>query len=357
MDWLFRSGFDATATVALWSMAGVLATTVVLFAYTMGLRLATIAASRNRKRFVARWREVFAGSALSAGDAWRRPLPRVRARDRIDLLEEWNRIRASVEGSAADNLIVLANRAGIPAIATRLFAKRRIRSRILATQTLGHLHDREHRDAIRELVDHENTALSITAAVALVGVDPDYAVQQLVPLIETRRDWPKTRVSVFLRMAGSERVSEPMYRAIRSADSGGRTYLLQFAQLMESSVLDAMVQDLVHGSNDPRVLNAALKLVSGIRDVPRIAALTRHETWYVRMQAAKALGRLGQQEHLPLLEDLLRDREWWVRYRSAQALAVLPFLGPNRLRQIQRRQTDPYAADILQQVCAEAGLA
>jgi len=75
------------------------------------------------------------------------------------------------------------------------------------------------------------------------------------------------------------------------------------------------------------------------------------------MQAANVLGRIGQQEHVSLLEALLDDREWWVRYRAAQAITRLPFLGPNRLRRIRLRQADRYATDILQQAFAEAGLA
>ena len=75
------------------------------------------------------------------------------------------------------------------------------------------------------------------------------------------------------------------------------------------------------------------------------------------MQSAKVLGRLGEREHVGLLESLLQDREWWVRYRAAQALVGLPFLGPNALREIQRRQTDRYAVDILDQAFAEVGIA
>ena len=357
MEWLFRSEFSIETTIALWSIVAVLVTTVVLFMYTMALRFATIDGARRRRRLVMDWREVFATAILDREGACEQPLPRIHRHHQLDLLEEWNRARASVEGSAADNLITLAERTGIRDIASRLLTGRRIKSRILAVQTLGHLRDRTHRDTIRALVNHENTALSITAAVALVDIDPDFAGSVLLPMIETRRDWPKTRVSLFLRMAGSERISEPMYRAIRSADDRGKTYLLQFAQLVEASVLDALIEDLIRGTNDPGVLNAALKLVSGFAGVPRIAALTRHEAWYVRMQAAKVLGRVGQEEHLKLLEALLADREWWVRYRAAQAIASLPFLGPNRLRQIRKRQSDRFATDILQQAYAEVGLA
>ena len=357
MEWLFRSNFDTATTLALWSIAAVLVTTVVLFVYTMGLRAATILASRRRRRFLESWRDVFATSMLSRESAEQGPLPGVRRGDRVDLLEEWNRARSIVDGSAIGNLVALARRTGIPELATQLLAKRRIQSKILAVQTFGHLQDRSQRDTVRELVKHENTALSITAAVSLVEIDPDYGIAVVVPLIEERRDWPKNRVSILLRLAGSERISEPMYRAIRSADARGKTYLLQFARLIESEVLDALVEDLIRTSNDPGVLNAALTLVSGFGGVPRIASLSQHDTWFVRMQAAKVLGRIGQQEHLSLLEALLDDREWWVRYRAAQSIAALPFLGPNQLRQLRRRQTDRFAADILQQAFAEVGIA
>jgi HEAT repeat protein len=323
----------------------------------MALRVTTIAHDRGLRRFISRWRDVFASSMLSNESAKQQVLPEFHNRDRLNLLDEWNRARSMVEGSAADNLIELAQRAGIPKIAQQLFRSHRLRARILALQTLGHLRDRKSYDIIHELLDHENTALSITAAAALVDIDPDRGIAALVPRINLRRDWPKTRVSVLLRQAGSERISEPMFRAIRSEDDEGKTYLLQFARLVEASILDALVSDLLRESRDPGVLNAALKLVSGFAGVPRIAALTRHEVWFVRMQAANVLGRIGQQEHLSLLESLLDDKEWWVRYRAAQAIASLPFLGPNELRRLRGRQSDRFASDILEQAFAEVGLA
>lgn len=335
----------------------VLATTIILFVYTMGLRFATVAGEKQRSRFIAEWRDVFATAIMSESDAKNSSLPPIIRNQHINLLEEWNRARNMVDGSAVDNLIALAIRTGIPDITDELFKKNRLRSRILAVQTFGNLRDTTRYGEIRLLLDDDNTALSITAAAALVEIDPDDAVMAIVPMIEKRRDWPKNRVSIILRVAGSERISEPMYRAIRSADNANKTYLLQFARLVEAGVLDALVEDMIRHSNDPGVLNAALKLVSGFEGVPRIASLTQHETWFVRMQSANVLGRIGQKEHLPILESLLRDREWWVRYRAAQAIASLPFLGPNQLRHIRRRQTDRYASDILQQAFAEVGLA
>lgn len=357
MDWLFRSDFDLATTFALWSIAGAVVTTVILFVYTMGLRFATITAQRRRQRFLEEWRSVFAAALLSRETAQSIHIPALARGDDVYLLEEWNRSYDIVAGGAVDNLIVLARRTRIPDYARRQFERRQLRARMVAIQTLGHLRDIGFRDAIREIVDADHPALSITAAMALVEIDPEVGTEQVILRIADRRDWPRNRVAQVLRVAGSERISEPMYRAIRSADTSGQCYLLQFARLVDSEVLNALVEDLLRSSVDPGVLNAALKLFSGHQGVSRVAQLTKHEAWFVRMQAAKVLGRIGQPEHLPLLEDLLDDREWWVRYRAAQTIAKLPFLGPNQLRQLRRRQTDPYARDMLQQCFAEVGLA
>lgn len=357
MEWLFQSDFDRVTTVALWSIAGVLVTTLILFLYTLGLRAATVIRARSRARFIRDWRIIFVRAMMSENEALNITLPRIRRSNRTDLLEEWNAARSIIEGSAADNIIELARRAGVTKLAARLLRKRRVRPRILAAQTFGNLRDADRYDDLRVLVESSNTALSITAVMALAQIDPDKGIGVFIPMIEKRRDWPRNRVSIALREAGSERISEPMYRAIRSAEDANKAYLLQFAQLVESEVLDALIDDIIRENNDPAVLNAALKLVRGYRGVPRIASLTQHETWYVRMQTAKVLGRMGQEEHLSLLESMLDDREWWVRYRAAQAIASLPFLGPNQLRQMPERQTDRYAADILRQAIAEVGLA
>ena len=92
-------------------------------------------------------------------------------------------------------------------------------------------------------------------------------------------------------------------------------------------------------------------------DTPSAESAVRIGAFADRVVGAVVLGRLGEREHVGLLERLLEDREWWVRYRAAQALVALPFLGPNALRRIQRRQTDRYAVDILDQAFAEVGIA
>jgi HEAT repeat protein len=84
-----------------------------------------------------------------------------------------------------------------------------------------------------------------------------------------------------------------------------------------------------------------------------VRALLAHEDWQVRVQAAKALGRIGDRGDTERLVALLADREWWVRYRAAQALVELPWLTRADLDALHAALDDRYAADMLAQVMAE----
>src|SRR5262249_43356858 len=145
-----------------------------------------------RQDVVARWRQTFAAATLSAAAATDSELPRCAPNEQADLLGEWNSTRASVDGDAVANLIVLAERLGFRSPARKLLRRRKLGVRLLAIQTLGHLRDRTEWSAIAALLDHPNTALSVTAAAALLEIDAVEGLGAVMPLIVRRADWPQT---------------------------------------------------------------------------------------------------------------------------------------------------------------------
>jgi HEAT repeat protein len=178
----------------------------------------------------------------------------------------------------------------------------------------------------------------------------------VIPKLARRRDWPRTHVFRMLQLAGSSLVSEPLYRYIRAASDEDAVYLLQYAEIAEFDVRDAIVGELLDSRREPELIAAALKVATGLAPVARLEELLRHSEWYVRMQAVQLVGRMGRAEHADRLEELLADREWWVRYRAAQALVSLPALDRSGLERIRARLADPYARDSLAQAMAEAGV-
>jgi HEAT repeat protein len=354
---LSPSASDLTVTIAAWTTVAAGAATIVLFGYTLALRRATIVAERRRRVVIDRWRGLFAAGMLSPAYAHSHVLPAYTRQERTDLLEEWNRVRESVEGEAVDNLIVLGKRLRFDSLARRTLRRRRLSTQLAAIQTLGHLRDRTVWRDLVALLEDPNTALSVTAARALVEIDALRAMPHVMPKVVARADWPQGTVSRILKKAGADVVTQPLCNAILTSDAATSVRLLKFAEIARTEKLDDLLEILVRERKEPTVLAAALKVMGSGASLPRIEQLAKHDAWYVRMQAAKVLGRLGQERDLGLLERLLGDDEWWVRYRAAQAIVALPFLGPNRLREIRVRQRDEFAADIMEQAMAEVGLA
>ncbi len=355
-DSLSLPGSDVQTTIAGWTAVAAFATTVTLFCATLALRLATITRARRRAVVVDRWRGVLVAALLSETEARECRLPRARGRDREYVLEEWNGVASTVEGESMANLVVLAERLELGRLARTMLHKRGLGTRLLAIQTLGHLRDRSVSGTLVSLLDHPNTALSATAAQALVQIDARSFMPQLMQRVVERRDWPPASVFRILKTAGPALVTQPLCNAILTSDPETSVRLLRFSELARTETIDQLIELLLRERDEPSVLSAALAAISSQGGIPRLTQLARHEAWFVRVQAAKLLGRVGEERDLPVLEKLLSDPVWWARYRAAQAIVALPFMGPNTLRSIRDAQSDPFAEDMMRQAMAEVGL-
>jgi HEAT repeat protein len=350
-DWQFVSGSSGAVSAALWATIASIAISALMLLYTIELRIQRRWRERRRARVTARWRTVIAAAVAGTDE----PLPPLPRGERAEFLRLWNVTRNMIEGAAADRLIELARRLDLIGFVRDDARLGAFGARLAAIQALGHLRDAESFATVAAMVDDENMLVSITAAEALAEIDPVRAVDVLIPKIAQRREWPRTHVFRLLQKAGSSVVSEPLFRYIRSAGDDDAAYMLQYVEIAEFDVRDAIVEELLRTREDANLLAAALKAASGYGAVPRLFALAEHPAWYVRMQAAKLMGRAGRAEHIAMLEHLLRDPEWWVRYRAARALTAVAALSRETLASVRTRATDPFAQDILDQVMAEAG--
>lgn len=350
-DFPFALGSSASVSAALWMTVASIAASLLLLLYTLELRFRRRLRERRRASVIAHWRAVIADAVTGV------PLPqtqKLRRSERQEFLRLWVYTRSMVEGAAAERLIALARSLGLPELVRRQTANTHVGVRLMAIQAQGFLRDPESFAALAAATDDANALVSVVAAEALVAIDPDRAAARLIPKIPSRRDWPRTHVFKLLQRAGSA-VGEPLYRHIRAATDEDAAYMLQFAEIAEFDVRDALAVELLRSRDAPEVLAAALKVATGHAPVPRIDELLVHPAWYVRMQAAKFLGRMGRTEDSGSLEKLLADKEWWVRYRAAKALVRLPGVTVPDLELIRLRLYDHYARDILDQAIAEAG--
>jgi len=331
--------------------------TMALFTIVLALRAAHMLHDLRLRQLRAIWWPIFAETAASGEVARNLPLPPVRIGQKRMLLREWSRFRSMVLGQATVSMNKLAERLELLPLARRHMKRHSASKRLLALQVVGQMRDVDSWDAIDDILESPNIALSVTAARALTDINADRAIPRVIPLIGRFSRWPRTQIGRILNGAGPEIVSVRLCREIADAPLGAAILLLQFADSAYSGDINAVAQRLLRTRREPALLAAALKAARGGICPERVVDLTRHPVWYVRMHAASLLGRAGKYEDLGALEPLLADREWWVRYRAAQALVASPFLGPNALRRIAARQKDRFARDILQQALAEKRLA
>jgi len=331
--------------------------------------LATIAVLRIRllKR-IARWREATARwSPLLAECTERVPavLPPLARREAEMFLVLWCKAQESLRGEAQQRLRQMARTLGAGPIARRMLALRRRRFRLLALVTLGHLREASVVEHLMDLIPDAPTVVSMTAAQALVRIDPALGVPRVLAATARRRDWALGEVAALLRECEPEHIGPLLSAAIRAemrahADDKpafGLARLLRLHLCAHADAVRAAVLEALDGARDLEPLIAALDALFHPQDADRARRLLAHGEWEVRAAAARALGRLGGPDDFERLRAALGDRSWWVRYRAAQALCSLPQLDAQALSALPGRLTDAFAADMLRHALAERSAA
>ena len=340
---------------------------LLLLVIVLLMRCALLLRERRQQKFRAVWQPILA----NAVDIATSDLPRLAHRDLPDFLLLWNHLQKSLLDESKDHLNQIGIALGIHHAALRLLWHGNLRERLLAIVTLGELHEPAAWDQLLTIAQRESALLSVVAARALVKIDPTQAVPELIPLLMTRADWPASRVAKMLQIAGADVISDPIANAaLKSAlaetaqtgnGDGQRATndparLVRYLELAYNVSALPAARAIAELSHDPEVLAACLRLLNSAEDLPVVRACLSHEDSSVRVQAAAALGRIGEDDDEERLVPLLSDREWWVRYRAAQALARLPHMRTPKLKTIQAAHFDPFARDMLAHVMAEAQL-
>ncbi|MGJ7914319.1 HEAT repeat domain-containing protein [Massilia sp. LXY-6] len=341
-------GADPILAAAFWTGTGALLLTLLLGLQIVRLRISLRARERRQARTLARWRPLL--NAAIVGDSPAQ-LPKLLASERLHFIKLWVHLQSSLRGEAGAALNTIACRLGLDNEARAMLGRRARTERLLAALMLGHLGDRQAWPALLRLAGLDDPTLSLTALWALVRIDPQAAAEYLTPLFIERDDWAMSHVAGILQQAGTP-VAAVLAGMLPRLDARRLPRALRIAEALRVELPAAALAAALASDAVPVTL-AALRIVNTPLLQQAVRGLLAHEDWQVRVQAAKALGRIGERADTARLVALLADREWWVRYRAAQALAELPWLRRAELDDLRASLDDRFAADMLAQVMAE----
>lgn len=339
---------DPILAAAFWTGTGALLLTLMLGLQIVRLRMALRARARRETRVLARWRPLLNAAIVGEAPSTLPPLARA---ERLHFIKLWVHLQASLRGEACAALNDIARRLGLDREAHAMLGRRARTERLLGALLLGHLGERAAWPQLMQLAVADDATLSLTALWALVRIDPRAAADVLTPMFVERGDWAMSHVAGILKQAGKE-VEAVLAALLPQLHAARLPRALRIAEALRIEPPSGLLADAL-GAGDVALVIAALRTVETPGTLPQVRLLLGHADWQVRVQAAKALGRIGAREDVTRLAALLSDREWWVRYRAAQALLDLPWMGAPELEALQASLTDRFAADILAQAMAE----
>lgn len=210
---------------------------------------------------------------------------------------------------------------------------------------------------IQPIIDSlKDGAPIVKMAAARILAHSDYPehIDLILPELASFDGWSMNFLASMLAEMGPEVV--PRLRAEFLNPEGSRRVRIAAAEALRSigalGAADAAAS-VLEDENDPELSAACLKLLAELgtpRHRPILVHLTHSENEIIRLHSMSALGSIGGDEDLQLLEDALVDPSPWVVLQAARAMVQLR--GLERLMAISR--SEHLNAGVVHQVLAEA---
>ena len=337
---------------AFWLGIAVMVVTLLMLAVTLVMRNLSLQRARNRELAVARWRPLVLAQPVDAATA----MPELTETDMSGFIRVWNEVHEPLRGASTPNLARIAGAVGLePRLYPRLHS-RSFHDRVVAVVALGHIRSASSFSHVAGFLDDPSPIMSLCAARALMQIDPQRGVHQLVPRIVQRGDWSQGSIAAILRECAEADVAGPLTDATLRADAATRPRMLRFLAGVSPAAAAPIIRAQLGATDNEEMISTCLQVITNHADLDCVRPLLAHPRWHLRMQAAVTMGRLGVPSDEQRLIELLSDRQWWVRYRAARALVSLAFVGGEHMRAIQQAQSDAFARDIIEQVLAERAI-
>ena len=349
LEVLYNLG-DPIVAFAFWLGLAVGTLAVLMLAVILVMRAYVLRRDRVDAAAVARWRDILVHPTEKG------PIPALARRELTGFLQVWNEVHEPLAGRSTPYLQRVARETHLEGHLRRRITFGGFHTRLTAMVAMGHLRDAADFSLLEGFLDDRNPVVSLCAARALMQIDPNRAVQKVVPQIVRRGDWSQGSIAAILSEAGAEKVSKELSGAALQASVDVAPRLIRFLAGVNADAAAPIIRNALTHSKDERLISTCLQVMTNRNDLDCVRPLLAHPRWHVRMQAAVTLGRLGVAGDDDRLIGILADAQWWVRYRAAQALLKMPFIGSEGLKRIREAQTDHYARDIIQHVLAEQAM-
>ena len=326
---------------------------VLMLVLLVIFRIRFLISRLRRDHIENEWNEVF--RYLRAGEE---PIsyPNLSRGEKYNFLEFWLEHRRLANKRFAGMLDELARRVSLDKTIVNILNPGKMEimgSKVwlqgIALAAIEYVDTEETREALKQMTSSENLFLVVQACTTLAKLrTPGFEKA----IIQTMFRFPADAPEIFARVSqagGSEvlHIMQPFLNRLPHHT------IMNFISLAEQSHDDSLVPVLLYrlrNTKNEEEIAALLRSLSrfeaaGLREA--VLPFLKHPSVYIRIQAIKAIGRLGKESDIELLVPLLSESDWWLRYRAARAICKLYQLDSESIENLRNSLADKFARDIL----------
>lgn len=342
-------------SLTLWAVVVMVVLNVVLVALTLGTKLLRSITERRTKSRLQRLEAALDDSLATGGI---HPyLQRLDERD-TDLLALLMVDYLSVlRGAERERLAGLAEESGLVG---EYFHRLRSRNRwriARAAENLGYFGGPGAVGPLTGLLSHPDETVRAVAARALARIGTPDAAEALAKMLNDPSELTRMRMAENLERIGPL-ATEPLVEALESGDPRAQVLAARILGNLRAAEAGPSLRRAMFGGPlaDVRAQAAlALGRIGNPEDVPALQDAAGDEAWPVRAQTANALGMIGDLSTVSTLQKLSVDSEWWVRLNASRSLANIGPAGERALAEILEGD-DRFARDRAAATLEERGI-
>jgi HEAT repeat protein len=208
---------------------------------------------------------------------------------------------------------------------------------------------------VYEAAESDNVYVAVHACACLTRLKAANYEQEVVTLLFRFPD-QIAYITAELSQAGATEILQLMEPFIDDMPADMATHFLALADFSKDKNLMPLLIRRLAITDEGREIAIIVRNIGRLGDsshLKLIRSFVNHEFDYVRIQALKSVGKLGNEEDVDLILPLLSDKEWWVRYRAARALINLLKQDSDAIQTLLNQLTDKFAKDIITHVFTE----
>lgn len=267
------------------------------------------------------------------------------------------RYLVDLRGTDYDKLIALLQEMKFGRLKTKQLQAKSEWERAYASHFLGTIGYRVSIPELEKRLDDPSQIVAFFAARSILRLGEYNRFSTIINILDQRQDFSTDKMKEILLIYG-EADSKGLIKLLKQTRLSRKIIVDTVSVLTQLNVFDAGEQllHLAEHTYDAEIKIACIKALgelSIIKATNFMIKNLRNDDWVIRSQAARNLGKIGDEKVIPQLSLTLEDDNYWVKYHSASAIVELGQKGVNFLKEYHATSYDDKSKNIVEQVLIE----